>query len=66
MPEHTSMNDVLVVEIVYRFENLLDSLRSILFGELALVADPIEELTTSGQLCNDIVLVLTWSAEAKT
>jgi hypothetical protein len=44
----TSMYNVLVVEVVDRFEDLLDCLRSILLCKFSLVANPVEELAAGG------------------
>lgn len=57
------MDNVLVVQVVDCLEYLLDRLRGILFRELALVANPVEELSTRCQLRHNIVFVLetsTW------
>src|SRR3569833_1046757 len=54
----TSMDDVLGVEIVDGAEHLLDGLRGILLCELALLADPVEQLAARRQLGDDVVLVL--------
>jgi hypothetical protein len=54
----TSMDDILVVQIVHRLEYLLDRLGCILFCELALVADSIEEFSSCGKLGDDVVLIL--------
>lgn len=40
------MYDVPLVEVVNSLKDLSDSLRSILLGELALVTDPVEELSS--------------------
>lgn len=42
----TSMNNVLVVEVVNSLKDLLDCLGSVLFGELALVANSVKQLST--------------------
>lgn len=54
----TSMNNVVLVKVVYGAEDLLDCLRGILFRELALFTNSIEELAALSQLCNDVVFVL--------
>ena len=41
------MNNVPVVQVVDSLEDLLDSLRSVFLGELALIADPVKQLSTS-------------------
>jgi hypothetical protein len=56
--EHTSVNDVPLMEIVDGFQHLFDGLRRILFRELALVTDPVEQLSSDGQLSNNVELVL--------
>jgi len=43
----TSMNDIVIMEIIYSFENLSKSLRSILFGKPSLLADTVEQLSSS-------------------
>ena len=57
------MHNALVVKIVDRLKDLLDRLRGILLGEFALVANPIKQLSTSRQLCHDVVFVLSLSAQ---
>jgi hypothetical protein len=46
--EPTSMDDVVAMKVVYGAENLFDSLRGILLGELALLADTVEKLSSRG------------------
>lgn len=58
MVDSTSVNDVLLVEIVHGFKNLFDSLRGILLGELSLVANAIKQLPSRCKLSYDIELVL--------
>jgi hypothetical protein len=52
------VNDVVLVEVVDCIEHLSDRLGGVLFCELALFANAIEELSASRQLGHDIVLVL--------
>lgn len=58
MPWRTSVNHVVLVQIVDGSEDLLDGLRGILFCEFPLVANAIEELASGGELSDDVVLVL--------
>jgi len=57
------VDDIVLVEVVDRTENLFDGLGGILFGELALLANAIEQLSARGQFCHDVVFVLTSSAD---
>lgn len=52
------MDDVVPMQVVDCFEHLLDGLRRVLLGKPSLVANPIEQLSACGQLCDDVVLVL--------
>lgn len=52
------MYNVLVVQVVDRFKDLLDRLRGVLFGELALITNAVKQLSTGGQLCHNVVFVL--------
>ena len=52
------MDDVSAVKIVDSLEDLLDGLRSIFFSKLALIADSIEQLATSGKLGDNVKFVL--------
>lgn len=52
------MDNTVLVEIVDGVEHLPDGLRGVLFGELALLADAVEELPACRQLGDDVVLVL--------
>lgn len=52
------MDDVILVQVVNGVKNLLDSLRGILLGELAPVADTIEKLSSCGQLSDNVEFVL--------
>jgi hypothetical protein len=44
----TSMDDITLVQIIHSFKDLADCLRRILFCELAVFADPVEQLSTGG------------------
>lgn len=52
------MDDVVLVEVVDGVENLLDGLGGILLGELALVADSIEQFAAGSKLGDNVELVL--------
>jgi hypothetical protein len=52
------MDDVVLVEIVDGSQDLLDGLRGVLLGELALFANTIEELSASRELGHNVKLVL--------
>lgn len=52
------MNDIVLVEVVDCIEYLSDCLSGVLFCELALLANAIEELSTRRQLGYNVVLVL--------
>ena len=52
------MDNIVLVQVVDRAQNLLDGLRSVFLGELALVANPVEQLSSSRELCDNVVLVL--------
>ena len=54
----TPVDDIVLVEIVDGVEHLPESLRGVLLGELALLADAVEELPARRQLGDDVVLVL--------
>jgi hypothetical protein len=59
-----SMNHVTLVQVVDGVEHLADRLRGILFGELALLADAIEQLAACGQLRDNVPFILARSASA--
>jgi hypothetical protein len=42
------VNDVALVQIVHGIKHLADGLRRILLSELAILADTVEQLATSG------------------
>lgn len=46
--EQTSVDNVSLVQIVDSVKNLSDGLRSILLSELAVLANSVKQLTTSG------------------
>lgn len=52
------MDDVVLVQVVNGIKNLLDSLRGILLGKLAPVANTIEKLSSCSQLSNNVEFVL--------
>lgn len=52
------MDDILAVQVINSPKYLLDSRSSVLFRELSLLANAVEELTTSRQLRDDVVFVL--------
>jgi hypothetical protein len=52
------MDDIVVVEIVDGVEDLTDRLGRVLLRELALLADPVEQLSARRQLGDDVVFVL--------
>ena len=52
------MNHVVVVKVVDGFENLLDRLGSISLCKFAVFADPVKQLSPSGQLGHYVVFVL--------
>lgn len=57
------MDNVSLVQIVDCIEDLTNGLRRILFCELAVFANSVEQLTTSGQLGDNVEFVLTWLAK---
>jgi hypothetical protein len=52
------MDDVVLMEIIDGIQDLLDGLRSVLLGKLALFTDTIEELSAGRELGHDVKLVL--------
>lgn len=54
----TSVDNVPFVKIVYRLEDLFDRLGGILLCKLALITDPIEQLTPGSKLGHNVELVL--------
>lgn len=48
MGGRTSVNNIALVQVVHSFEHLADGLRGILLRELAILADTVEQLATSG------------------
>ncbi len=59
------MDDLPVVKVINRLEDLFDCLGSIFFCELPLIADTIEQFTASCQLSNDVIFILSWSASRR-
>lgn len=54
----TSVDNVPLVQVVHSIENLSNGLRSILLRELAVFANSVEQLSTRGQLRDNVELVL--------
>ena len=54
----TSVDAVVLVQVVHCIENLTDRLGSVLLGEFALLTNAIEQLSASRQLCHNVVFVL--------
>ena len=54
----TTVDDVVLVQIIDGFHNLPDGLGGILLGEPALLGDSVEQLSADRQLGDDVVLVL--------
>ena len=52
------MHNVPLMQIIHCVKHLANSLCGILFGKLALLANAIEELSTSGKLGDDIPFIL--------
>lgn len=52
------MDNIVSVEVVDGSEDLFYGLRSVLLGEFALLANPVEELSSGGKLSDDIIFVL--------
>lgn len=52
------MDDISFVQVVDGVKDLANSLRRILLGELAVLADPIKQLTTRSELRDDVEFVL--------
>lgn len=52
------MDNIVGVKVVDGLEDLLDGLRGVFFGELALVTDPVEQFAAGRKLCDDVELVL--------
>lgn len=60
----TSVDDIVVVEVVDGVEHLPNRFSGILLRKLALVADAVEQLASGRQLGHDVVFVLPCSARA--
>ena len=54
----TSVDDIALVEVVYRFQNLFDSLRCIFFSEFTILANSIEKLAARCELRHNIEFIL--------
>jgi hypothetical protein len=52
------VHNVVLVEVVDCLEDLSNRLGRVLFGEFALFADAIEQLSAGRQLCDDVIFVL--------
>lgn len=52
------MDDIVLVEVVDSLEDLSDGPGGVLFSKLSLLADAVEELSTSRKFGHDVVLVL--------
>jgi len=52
------MDNILRMQIVNSFEDLSYCVCRVFLGEATLFADTVEQLTTSCQLCDDVVFVL--------
>lgn len=52
------MDNIIVVEVVNGLEDLPDRLNGIFLRKLAVFADSVEQFATSGQLSDNIILVL--------
>jgi hypothetical protein len=54
------MDYVALVQVVDGLEHLADRLGGVLFGELSLFADAVEQLAAGGQLRNNVPFVLAY------
>ena len=52
------MDDIVIVEVIDRLKDLPNCLRGILLCEFPLLADTVKQLSSSGQLCDDVVFIL--------
>ena len=52
------MNYVVVVKVVHSFKDFSYGSSCVLFGELAILADAVEELSPRSELGNNVVFVL--------
>jgi len=52
------MNDVVLMQVVDSFKNLSNCLGCILFGEFALLAYAIKQLTARGEFSHNVIFVL--------
>lgn len=58
MVSHTSVDNVPLVEVVDRIENLSNSLCCVFLGKFALLANSVEQLSSSSELSDNIPFVL--------
>jgi hypothetical protein len=58
LEKRTSVDNVLLVEIVDGIQYLTDGLRRVFLRELAVVANPVEQLAAGCQLCDNVEFVL--------
>ncbi len=58
----TSVNNIVLVQIIDGFQHLSNCLCSILLRKLSFLADAVEEFSARGKLCYNVVFVLTRSA----
>lgn len=56
--DQTSVDDIVVMEIVHCSKDLSYRLGSVLFCKLAILAYSVKEFSPGGQLRDDIILVL--------
>lgn len=56
--EQTSVDNVAFMEVVDGTEHLPNRLRGILLREFAVLADPVKEFSTGGQLGDNVIFVL--------
>jgi len=54
----TPVDDIVLMQIVDGTQDLLNSLRCVFLGEFALLANPVEQLSSSRKLGDDVILVL--------
>lgn len=59
--ERTSVHDVVVVQVIHSFQHLSNGLRGILLCESSLLANAIEEFSSSRQLCYNVIFILRMS-----
>lgn len=54
------MNNVMLMKVVHRAQNFTDDSRCILLCEFSVLTNPVKQFTTSSQLRNNVVLVLSF------